>query len=121
MASIRQKGGFVSTVEILFIATLVVLGVAIAFPLIRNALIAELEDSSEAIGALDQAYWITGGDVIGITISSVSGSHEGTSFADSIDTTQGPGDSAKSYDLLLAPDFSEAGLFGSEFVIPQGP
>jgi hypothetical protein len=121
MARQSHKGGFVVTVELLFIVTLLVIGVAIAFPLIRNAVIAELEDSSEAIGALDQTYWISGADIIGIAISETVGSHEGASLADSIDAVGGAGDDSLSYDLLILPDFSEAGgISGGELSVFQG-
>jgi hypothetical protein len=117
----NKKGGFVVTVELLFIVTLLVIGVAIAFPLIRNSVIAEIEDTAEAIGALDQSYFITGADVWSASqAAEITGSHEGSQFTDDNDQQAGAGDDALSYNLLIAPDASAAGL-GENITVQMNP
>ena len=55
-----RKGGFIVTAELLLISTILVIGLVVGLTLVRNAVVAELEDTAEAIGAIDQSYFVTG-------------------------------------------------------------
>jgi len=52
----NDENGFVLTAELAIIATLVFCGVIVGLAMIRDALVTELGDISEAVGALNQSY-----------------------------------------------------------------
>jgi hypothetical protein len=72
----KKETGFIVTLELVFIATILVIGLVVGWVIVRDALTAELDDVAEAVGALDQSYQYTGiialGD--GTTLAIVSGS-----------------------------------------------
>lgn len=76
----RKQEGFIVTVELLFIITILVIGLVVGWVQIRNATIAELADTAEAIGALDQGYSFPGtSDAIALA------STQGSEFIDAAD------------------------------------
>jgi len=89
-AHARKQAGFVVTVELLLITTILGLGLITGFVKVRDQVISELNDSGAAIGAINQSYqvvgtqWITAGGDNPATVS-------GFAFNDSIDPNQ-PGD-----------------------------
>ena len=56
----NKQTGFVVTVELLFIVVILVIGLVVGWVQVRNAVIAELADTAEAVGALDQGYSFPG-------------------------------------------------------------
>lgn len=56
----RNQGGFIVTIELLVLATVLVLGLIVGWTSLRDSVLAELSDLSESIGALDQSYTILG-------------------------------------------------------------
>jgi hypothetical protein len=60
----KRKGqaGFVVTAELLLISTILVLGLITGWVKLRDQTLAELSDSGNAIGAIDQSYTLDGTD-----------------------------------------------------------
>jgi hypothetical protein len=56
----RGQEGFVVTAELLLISTILVLGLITGFTKLRDQTLAELSDSGNAIGAIDQSYTLDG-------------------------------------------------------------
>ena len=80
----RKQEGFIVTVELLFIVTILVIGLVVGWVEIRNATIAELADTAEAVGALDQGYSFPGAnDLVALT------STDGSEFIDLPDISGG--------------------------------
>ena len=62
----QSQAGFIVTVELLFIVTILVIGLLVGWIAVRDATVAELADVAEAVGALDQSYEYNGvtGDTV---------------------------------------------------------
>jgi 3-hydroxyisobutyrate dehydrogenase-like beta-hydroxyacid dehydrogenase len=62
MARLKGKSqkGFIVTIELLLLATILVIGLIVGMVSLRDSVLAELSDASEAIGALNQSYNILG-------------------------------------------------------------
>lgn len=56
----RKQRGFIVSAELIFIVTILVIGLIVGWVAIRNAVVAELHDVSEAIGAVNQSFQFTG-------------------------------------------------------------
>ncbi len=83
----RKQGGWIVSAELIFVVVILVIGLIVGWVELRNAVIAELHDSAEAIGAVDQSYAYAGttgplSDVI----------TEGSTFDDDLDNAKGFGD-----------------------------
>lgn len=97
----QSQAGFIVTVELLFIVVILVIGLVVGWVQIRNATIAELADTAEAIGALDQGYAFPGTQDVGAQAST-----QGSLFADAPDIGQGFNDD-------YATTLGNAGAMGS--------
>lgn len=75
---VRSEDGFLLSSEALLIGTIAVLGLLVGLVSIRDAVVQELGDFSQAIGLLDQDYSYDG-------VSDTSGTTAGGAFADSSD------------------------------------
>ncbi len=53
---LNDEAGFLISAELLLILTLMICGVVVGMATVRDALVQELGDVAEAIGALDQSY-----------------------------------------------------------------
>lgn len=104
----KKQGGFVLTSELVFLATILVIGLTVGLVTMRDALTAEMEDVAEAIGNLDQSYAFDG-----ITNPQNTAATEGSAFSDAVDVNAGDG---VAFDYL-AVDISEA----SSITAPAGP
>ena len=62
----NREGGFIVSVELIFIVTILVIGLLVGWVAVRDAVVAELADVAEAVGALDQSYEYNGvtGDTV---------------------------------------------------------
>ncbi|MFT5497327.1 MAG: hypothetical protein ACI9TH_002733 [Kiritimatiellia bacterium] len=84
----KKKAGFVVTSELILITTIVVIGLVIGLTTVRNAVNVELEDFAEAIGAVDQSFFVVGAvnDNASATIptSTMADEADPTSAADDI-------------------------------------
>ena len=56
----NDENGFVVSAEILVIFTLIFCAAVVGFAVIRDSLVHEMHDVSEAIGAVSQSYNVTG-------------------------------------------------------------
>lgn len=56
----RDQGGFVSTTDLLLLATIVVLGSIVGLVAFRNQVVQEFGDLATAIDSLNQSYTYTG-------------------------------------------------------------
>ena len=79
-----DEAGFIISMELVLVATIVVIGLVAGLSQLRDSLVAELNDVGQAIGSLDQSFQT--GSVAGTTITDGS---EGSSFTDAIDATAG--------------------------------
>ena len=81
----NDENGFVLSAELAIIATLVFCGVIVGLAMVRDSLVQELGDVSEAIGALNQSYNYRSIQADNTTGDSVHGTCTGSGFLDDID------------------------------------
>jgi hypothetical protein len=97
----RNQGGFIVTIELLVLATVLVLGLIVGWTSLRDSVLAELSDLSESIGALDQSYSILGVQNNAQTAETLGSAwHDGQDTASTggtIDVQATPGDSNTEY------------------------
>lgn len=55
----RKQAGFIVTIELLLLASILVIGLIVGMTNVRDSVLAELSDVSEAIGGLDQSYTVS--------------------------------------------------------------
>jgi len=79
-----KQGGFVLTTELVLLSTVLVIGLVAGMVTMRDALTAEMEDVSEAIGHLDQTYAFNG-----IVNGENTAAVEGSVFGDATDASAG--------------------------------
>jgi hypothetical protein len=82
---LNDEAGFLVSAELVLVFSLVFCAVAVGVATVRDALVTELHDVSEAIGAVNQSY-----NVRGITAANTTGHTEhatcsGSGFADEND------------------------------------
>ena len=53
---LNDEAGFIVSAELVLVATILVIGMIVGLSEIQHAVVAELGDVAEAIGALDQSY-----------------------------------------------------------------
>ena len=81
---VSKQGGFVLTTELVLLSTVLVIGLVAGMVTMRDALTAEMEDVSEAIGHLDQTYAFNG-----IVNGENTAAVEGSVFGDATDANAG--------------------------------
>ncbi len=92
----KKQEGFIVSVELIFIVTILVIGLVVGWVAVRNAVVFELHDVAEAVGSLDQSYTFSGTN----GLVGVSAGTSGSLFADAVDsTTAGDGENP----TVLAP------------------
>ena len=104
----KKKGGFILTSEMVLIATVLVIGMLVGLVVVRDAVVAEMEDVAEAIGAMDQSYSFHGlqapqNDSIPITVGTDFNDDVDTELGDSNDTGPSGGDDI----VIIAADTTE--------------
>jgi len=55
-----KKGGFIVTAELILIATILVIGMIVGMVVVRDAVVAEMDDVAESIGDIDQSFTFNG-------------------------------------------------------------
>jgi hypothetical protein len=95
LAFLCQEEGFVLSSEALLMGTSVVLGLLVGLVSVRDSLVMEFEDFSEAIGFLNQSYTYTG-----IAGNGGASSTEGGLLNDSLDGD----DQTQIFDLGEGPE-----------------
>ncbi len=100
----KNQEGFIVSAELIFIVTILVIGLLVGWVAIRNAVVFELHDVAEAVGSLDQSYTFSGTNgqngVVAVTSGSV--------FSDAADNATA-GDTNLPTVLAPAPD-TELGI-----------
>lgn len=104
----KRESGIVVSVELIFILTILVIGLLVGWVAIRDSVVAEMHDTAEAIGELDQSYYFEGTNDPGTNTAT-----EGAEFNDTIDDgVNGAVDAGDrtSIDLNYAPDSEDLNL-----------
>lgn len=81
----NDEEGFIISVELILIATILVIGVVVGLVAIRDSITGELSDVGVAINNLNQSYTLYG-------ITGPSAAVSGSSFGDNTDSSDPPGD-----------------------------
>jgi Flp pilus assembly pilin Flp len=55
----NDEAGFVVTVEMILVATVLVIGLVAGLTVLRDAVLSELSDTAQAFGAIDQSYSVS--------------------------------------------------------------
>lgn len=84
----NDESGFVVSVELILIATIVVIGLVSGLTMLRDSVLAELGDTANAIGSLDQSYGVSAADYDGGTGAS-SAAMDWTDAPDTADSASG--------------------------------
>ena len=61
----RNNAGFIVSLELLLISTILVIGLITGLAAVRDATVSELADTAEAINQIDQSYSYDGKDLTG--------------------------------------------------------
>jgi len=104
---LKKQKGFIVTIELLLISTILVIGLIVGWVMVRDATLAEMSDMSEAIGALDQSYAIAGA-----SNSSNTANTAGSLWQDAIDSQ---------VDFNFGPASTSAVGTDFDFYPAQGP
>ncbi len=80
----KKMKGFAISSELIFLSTIVTAGLTVGMVNVRDAVVAEMSDVANAVGALDQSY-----AYMGITNSQGSSEIEGGGYTDETDTNAG--------------------------------
>ena len=83
---LRDEAGFLISAEFTVIFTLMFCGAAVGFAVIRDAMVGELHDVSEAIGAVNQTYNVVGIQKPRLEEGEFHGRAAGFGFNDRADT-----------------------------------
>ncbi len=81
----RDEAGFIVSAELVLIATLLVVGLVVGLSEVQHAVVSELNDVADSVGALNQGYMFAG-----LSARKENGgqksSMNGSSFTDQVDT-----------------------------------
>lgn len=83
MKNKKNQKGFIVSIELITLATICVIGLIVGMTDVRDAVLAELSDISESIGALDQSY-----EIFGVQNSAQTAYTSGSQWQDLADNTQ---------------------------------
>jgi hypothetical protein len=98
----HKQRGFIVTMELLLLAAILVIGLIVGMTTVRDAVVLELSDLSEAIGALNQGY-----RVAGVVNDANTASTAGSTFSDSIETNYDTGSGVALVEVSFIPAVSE--------------
>ena len=87
MKKTKGKGGFVATSELIFIITILVIGLIAGWVTLRNASTTELEDLAESLGDMNQSFAFNG-----VLNDNASASTSGSQFVDAPDVNAADSD-----------------------------
>jgi len=103
----RTQGGFIVTIELLFLAAICVIGLIVGMTSLRDSVLAELSDLSEAVGAINQGY-----SVLGLGNSAGTAATSPSAWSDATDTNN----------LKMIDTFGNGNADAEyTFVTPTGP
>ena len=80
----KKQAGFIVSIELLLLASITVIGLIVGMTNVRDAVLAELSDVSESIGALNQSYQITA-----VANAAGTAATAGSAFTDAPDLASG--------------------------------
>ena len=86
----KGQAGFVITVELLLIVVILVMGLVSGWAKVRDQTAAELGDTGDAIGAIDQSYRVMGTQWLLGNGTGPVGAHAGFQFDDALDAAVVP-------------------------------
>lgn len=82
---LRDEAGFIVSAELILVATVVVIGLVVGLAEIQASIVSELNDVADAVGSLNQSYYVSG-----FTSykghHGVKGSSAGSAFRDTVDS-----------------------------------
>lgn len=107
----KKQAGFIVSLELVLLASITVIGLIVGMTNVRDAVLAELSDISESIGALDQSYKITA-----VANAAGTAATAGSEFDDALDLN-GTGVGAKPIDTAAG----NSGAGDVIFTAPIGP
>lgn len=81
---LQDEAGFIVSAELVLIATLLVIGLIVGLSSIQHAVVQELNDVGDAIGALNQSYFFSGFSATKLG-GGIAAYTRGSSFLDVID------------------------------------
>jgi hypothetical protein len=100
----KSQKGFIVTIELLLLATILVIGLIVGMVSLRDSVLAELSDLSEAIGALNQGY-----NILGVNNVANTAATAGSRWTDDFDQTP------SGYDIDDQTQSGDAGYADIEF------
>ncbi|MEO8380625.1 MAG: hypothetical protein ABI779_13250 [Acidobacteriota bacterium] len=98
----QRQRGFILTIELLFLAAILVIGLIVGMTTVRDAVVLELSDLSEAVGALNQGY-----RVAGVVNDANTASTAGSQFSDASEPTFDTGSGIALVEVSFIPAISE--------------
>lgn len=69
----NDEAGFVVTVEMILVATVLVIGLVAGLTVLRDSVLSELSDTAQAFGAVDQSFGVSGAKFDGTSSSAQMG------------------------------------------------
>jgi Flp pilus assembly pilin Flp len=91
---VDDDSGFIVTIELILIATILVIGLIAGLAAVRDAVVSELSDVAGAVQDLNQSYQYTG-------VQGNSGASAGSAFVDGTDWADTPDDPSGSADNCI--------------------
>jgi len=85
----NDEAGFVVTVEMILVATVLVIGLVSGLTLLRDSVLEELSDTAQAFGAVDQSYSISSAKFDGTAGSSDMGFLDAPGVLDGVNEGEG--------------------------------
>lgn len=101
-----DEAGFIISIELLLLATVVVIGILVGLAAVRDSITAELSDVGGAINDMDQSFTLYG-------ITGPSAAVSGSDFGDAVDSSDPNGDPPGLMDncIVVGPnDTDESGV-----------
>lgn len=92
---IDDDRGFIVTIELILIATILVIGLIAGLTAVRDAVVSELSDVAGAVQDLNQSYQFAG-------VQGHSGASAGSAYVDGTDWADAPDDPSGSADNCIA-------------------
>jgi len=84
----KKQAGFIVTAELVLVATILVIGMIVGMAVVRDAVTAEMHDVAEAIGELNQSYYLAGITALN-SLDSTLAIIDGSDFEDTVDGEAG--------------------------------
>ncbi len=110
----NDEAGFVVTVEMILVATVLVIGLVAGLAMLRDAVLAELGDTAQAFGAMDQSYSVGGANYDAVASSAGSDYLDVADGSDQLAADGAPLDGAGAAGIIIAPATADVSAFTAE-------